>query len=121
MSYNVTDLLIENKNAVSDIEAYCLVSNNITVDHGIEGSVDGQTYIIGVAMCSVSSEMCVDVLTMGIHGVRLGGAVLPGDPITADANGKGIKAIAGEFIVGFAITAGAPNSIIPVRVFGHRL
>jgi hypothetical protein len=62
----------------------------------------------------------VDVEIGGIGKVRLGGVVAAGDPITSDANSKGVAAsfAAGQtrYVIGFAIEPGVADDIIRYRV-----
>jgi hypothetical protein len=57
-----------------------------------------------------------DVVRAGLASVRLGGTVQSGDPLTSDANGKAIKAVAApgqtRRIVGFADQPGVADDII---------
>ena len=75
---------------------------------GITGSMGGQ------------SGQPVDLTILGPGEVRIGGNVAFGDPLTSDANGKAIKAVAAagttKFIVGYALAAGAADDVIPVRI-----
>lgn len=62
----------------------------------------------------------LDVTKAGISKVRLGGTVANGDPLTADANSKAIKAVAtagaNVAIIGFAESDGDADEIIPYMV-----
>ncbi|QFR32391.1 hypothetical protein [Ancylobacter sp. TS-1] len=62
----------------------------------------------------------VDITLQGPAEVRLGGNVGFNDPLTADANGKAIVAVAGaganKRIIGYALAPGALDDIIPIRV-----
>lgn len=67
----------------------------------------------------------LDVTEVGIDEVRLGGTVAFGDPLTADANGKAIKAVVVNSTVvstfGFARAAGVADDIIPYLAVPGRL
>lgn len=56
----------------------------------------------------------------GVGEVQLGGAVDAGDPLTANANAKAIEALPSNStqvrIIGFALTAGAADDIIPYSI-----
>ena len=58
----------------------------------------------------------VDVDLGGMPEVELGGTVAAGDPLTADANGKAVKAIpaagANVRIIGFSDTSGTAGAVI---------
>lgn len=62
----------------------------------------------------------LDVTLSGLAELQLGGAVDAGDPLTADADGKGIVAapVAGSVIryAVFALGEGVEDDIIPVLV-----
>lgn len=62
----------------------------------------------------------LDVDMAGVSEVRLGGNVVAGDPLTADAAGKAIKALpvanAIVRIIGFAMSDGAADDIIPYHI-----
>lgn len=65
----------------------------------------------------VDSGGMADVVEVGIDEVRLGGNVSFGDPLTADANGKAIKAVPVDAttvrVFGFARANGVADDIIP--------
>ena len=74
--------------------------------------------LIGVSPpLGVDAGKMADVIQVGEGEVRCGGDVDFGDPLTADANGKAVKAVpvAGSVvrIVGFAQADGALGDIIP--------
>lgn len=56
----------------------------------------------------------VRVMLSGISPVKLGGAVTRGNPITSDAAAKGVAAVLGQNIIGFAMASGVNGDIIPV-------
>jgi hypothetical protein len=62
----------------------------------------------------------LDVALSGLAELRLGGPVDAGDPLTADADGKGVVAapVAGSVIryAAIALDEGVENDIIPVLV-----
>src|SRR5260221_8513962 len=62
----------------------------------------------------------IDITMHGIGDLILGGAVTRGDPITTDANGKGVTAAPGagvnNRIIGVAMASGVLNDIIPVLI-----
>lgn len=61
-----------------------------------------------------------DVVQVGWDEVRVGGDVTFGDPLTANAAGKAVKAVpvAGSVIriIGYAMSDGADGDIIPYQV-----
>ena len=64
-----------------------------------------------------ADAMC-DVHRGGLSSVRLGGTVVAGDPLTSDADGKAIKAVAATgttvWIVGYADAPGVVDDIVDV-------
>jgi hypothetical protein len=58
----------------------------------------------------------VEVIHAGLASVLLGGAVVNGDFITSDAQGRGVRAVAGDRYVGFALEDGVAGAGIEVLV-----
>lgn len=62
----------------------------------------------------------VDIVQVGWGEVRAGGNIVFGDPLTADAQGRAVKAVAAAGtvvrIVGFAMSDAALGDIIPINV-----
>ena len=58
----------------------------------------------------------VDVGHFGIFDLKLGGAVARGDPLTSDAAGAGVVAVATNRIGAFANISGVAGDIIPVTL-----
>lgn len=98
------------------------------------GAADGQVVqaaAVGDKLIGVSNELAAaigercDIVRVGIADVQLGGAVARGDPITSDANGKGVAAApaAGinNSIIGFAETSGVLDDVIPVLLAPGRI
>lgn len=108
----------------SQIHTYCVVSdapddtyfagcivrqvNAAGADGQAELAVDASRMYAGVLHCpgrkaAFKKGQPIAVASTGIIKIIAGaGGILPGDPIKADANGKGVKAAAGDFIVGWA-------------------
>jgi hypothetical protein len=92
------------------------------------GTADGQVVqaaaaadlLIGVASRDFDAAIGerIDVMTHGIAAVKLGGAVTRGQPVTSDANGKGIAAApaagANARVVGIAMASGVLDDVIDV-------
>ncbi|MDO5704043.1 MAG: DUF2190 family protein [Paracoccus sp. (in: a-proteobacteria)] len=70
--------------------------------------------LIGVSdrMGAAAGGMC-DVHRLGLAATLLGGAVSAGDPVSADAEGRAVKATTGR-IIGYADEPGAEGDIIDV-------
>lgn len=56
----------------------------------------------------------LDVVIGGIAPVDIAGNIAAGEPVTAAADGKGVKADEGDFRVGFAIEGGANGDRISI-------
>lgn len=76
--------------------------------------------LIGVASrdFDAASGERIDVMTHGIAAVKLGGAVTRGQPVTSDANGKGVAAApaagANARVIGIALASGVLNDVVDV-------
>lgn len=92
------------------------------------GAADGQVVqaaaaadlLIGVASRGFDAALGerIDIMTHGIAEVKLGGAVTRGQPVTSDANGKGVVAApaagANARVVGIALASGVLDDVIDV-------
>lgn len=56
------------------------------------------------------------LMLLGISDLKLGGTVTRSDELTSDANGKGVKAAAGQSTMAIALASGVSGDIIPVYV-----
>lgn len=106
--------------AAAEIDGYVIVTYAApAAGKTVTTATNGTAPLVGVsdAMGAPIGGMC-DVHRAGLVSVRLGGAVSAGDPITADANGRGIEAAPASgdsvFIVGFADEPGVADDIIDV-------
>lgn len=79
------------------------------------GATDGLIGIFQHITANANDSVRV-MLTGGISRLKLGGAVTRGDRITSDANGKGVKAVLGNSIIGYALASGVENDIIPALI-----
>lgn len=91
------------------------------------GAADGEVvqaaaatdFLMGVceSVGPASGERC-DIVKSGIADVEFAGVVARGEPVTADADGKGVKAApaagANARIIGFAEVTTAAGDIAPV-------
>ena len=97
----------KSRNAASAIAgcslaAYTANADEVTLATGSAAPIVGVTDTIDVA----TGEL-VDVQMTQLADVRFGAAVAPGDPLTADAEGRAIKAVKGAagvivYCIGFA-------------------
>ena len=78
--------------------------------------------LIGLSdMLAAADGQTADVIMSGSGELELGGTVSAGDPITSDANGKGVAgaAGAGNVAIGYALSAGVAGDIIDVAIARH--
>lgn len=61
----------------------------------------------------------VDIIRGGIASVTYGGTVTRGDPLTAGADGKAVKAATGQRVLGFAEQSGVANDVGSVFISPH--
>ena len=109
-------LLTKSHPASAAIGAYLIVAFSDAAASGKVGPATaatqpfaGTTGKIGASAAGVM----VDVEKAGIVPVQLGGTVAAGDPLTANASSKAIKAtVAGQRIIGFAEAPGTADDII---------
>ncbi|PLD17815.1 hypothetical protein B6J54_03395 [Klebsiella quasipneumoniae] len=75
-------------------------------------AVNGSKLIIGVTtIVAASVGEPADVVRSQLTPVVYGDDVVAGDPLTADAEGRAVKATAGQFYLGFAEYDGAEDDI----------
>jgi hypothetical protein len=107
--------------AAAAISAYTLVKpSGVNAGEVVPGAAATDA-VVGVAQnVDVALGQAVDVIFDGSANVLLGGTVAEGDPITSDANAKGVKAApaagTNNRIVGFAGSPGVSGDIIPVTL-----
>ena len=112
----MTPLLTKAFFSANAIAGYLIVAgaagNVLSLATGPTDSLIGATDPLGV-----DAGKMADIVQVGEGEVRCGGDVDFGDPLTADANGKAVKAVPVEGavvrIVGFAQGDGAEDDIIP--------
>lgn len=105
--------------AVAAISAYTIVKPSGVNDGEVVPAAAATDKILGVAQnLDVAQGQYVDVILDDSANVMLGGTVAEGDPITSDANAKGVKAVpaagANNRILGYALASGVAGDIIPV-------
>lgn len=111
--------LIKAFEATADITGKHIVKFSDAANSNKIATADGPTApLVGVAdaMGAKQGGMC-DVHLAGITTVKLGGAVAAGDPLTAAADGRAIKLVAGagqtRIGIGFAQAPGVADDEIP--------
>jgi hypothetical protein len=114
-------ILIKNLIASAIIAAFRIV-RGVTDEQHVTTAIDSQAPMLGVsnALGVEAIGDRVDVITHGFADVEYGGAVSIGDPLTADAQGRAVKAtFVGEqvvYIVGYAATDGVLGDIGSMRI-----
>lgn len=131
----MNSLLQKSFKAEAAIAAYRIVKPG-TADTQVLQAAAATDFLIGVSNeVGAAINERQDIVVIGIADLELGGTVTRGDPITADANGKGVAATrhthtentAGAYtqnattgaaaagrIIGFALVSGVASDIIPV-------
>lgn len=107
--------------AAAAISAYTLTKPSGVNDGEMIPAAAATDAILGVAQnVDVAQGQAVDVIHEDSANVKLGGTVAFGDPITSDANAKGVKANPGagvnNRIIGYALASGVAGDIIPVAI-----
>jgi hypothetical protein len=74
----------------------------------------GVSDYLGVVYDSALARNDIDVHVIGAPQLQVGGAVAAGDKLTADADGKGVVAAAGNLVYAMANAAGVAGDIIEV-------
>lgn len=75
-------------------------------------AVNGSKLIIGVTtIVAASVGEPADVVRSQLTPVIYGDDIVAGDPLTADAEGRAVKATAGQFYLGFAEYDGAEDDL----------
>lgn len=114
--------LIKSYVAVADIAAYLIVKAAAPAAGTTIATATAATdSLLGVVdSLGGSAGRAVDVTLQGPAEVRLGANVAFNDPLTSDATGKAITAVASaganKRIVGYALAPGAVGDLIPIRV-----
>lgn len=109
---------IRSYEAAEDIEGNLIVQFAAPgTDQTVEVADAATGALVGVAdSMGADSGGMLDVHRGGLVGVRLGGAVNAGDPLTSDANGKAVAASATASttvrVIGYADAAGVADDII---------
>tara|TARA_B100000965_G_scaffold392723_2_gene402603 strand:- start:786 stop:1166 length:381 start_codon:yes stop_codon:yes gene_type:complete len=106
---------ITTKSAEADIAAFRLTKFG-TADESVVAATDGSAFIAGVnGELDVKTGEPADIVRSGIPLVQFGGTVTKGDPLTAGADGKAVKAEpaagANVFIAGYAEVDGVDGDI----------
>ncbi|UYZ84290.1 DUF2190 family protein [Entomomonas sp. E2T0] len=102
--------------AITDIEANLIVATT-----GNDGEAKQATaatdYLLGTSSeIGVTQGRHVSVIRSGLSNVVYGGTIAIGDPVTSDAQGRAIKATAGDKTIGFAEVAGVEGDIGSIYV-----
>lgn len=104
--------------AAADIEPRRAVTYAApTADKSVQQATGSTLPFVGVSdtLGADAGDMC-DVHRAGLPGVKLGGTVQAGDPLTSDANGKAVKAVPGAgttvYLFGYADEHGVADDII---------
>lgn len=106
--------LIKNKVAEADVAAYRIVKHGSA--GGVVQAADASAALVGISIeLPAAAGARLDVAQGGIPSVEYGDTIAAGDPLTADADGKAVKAAPAAaqnaFIIGFAEVDGVAGDI----------
>lgn len=113
--------------ALKQYDAGAAVGANLIVKPGsadgavlqAAGATDALVGVSGNIAAAIGERL--DVIKSGIADVVYGGTITRGDPVTSDANGKAVKAVAGQNSIGNAEVSGVSGDIGSVQVNPHVL
>jgi len=102
--------------AAAITEAFTIAKNGADDDAYIlaTGATDNLVAIFQHTV--TASGLTVRLMTHGISSIVYGGTVTRGAPLTSDANGRAVVAVAGQSIIGFATVAGVSGDIGYCRI-----
>ena len=106
------EILNKTFTAASVVSPYRLVKFAASLNQ-IEQAASAADQCFGVANLIGADAIGdrVDVVVMGIAEVEFGGVVTAGNPLTADAEGKAVVAVAGDVVAGCAMASGVAGDI----------
>lgn len=112
-------LLAKNRVAEATILPNRIVKPGAT-DDGVLMAAAATDFLIGVVegVAPVLGERGA-VELVGIAELKLGGTIVRGGPVTSDATGQGVAAIAGNRAVGYAMVSGVAGDVIEVLLCQH--
>lgn len=113
----VTSLLEKEAKCTAAIATQYLIAKFGADDDTFSQATAATENLIGIfQFTTTAAGERVRLMLEGISNLKIGGVVTRGDPVTSDANGKGVKAVLGQNIIGFALASGVLNDIIPVFI-----
>jgi hypothetical protein len=114
--FGKTTIIAKAANAESIVQEKTLLVFGAN-ENNVKPAAGGTALILGIAeFTTARTGDQITILVEGIGEVVLGGPVGITDPITADADAKGVKAAATNYIIGYAMKAGVKDDIIPVMI-----
>lgn len=93
------------------------VKPRVLVCHGSKDglakqAIDGSALLIGVSTIVGGADgEVIDVIRSGLAPIFYSEAIVIGDPITANTDGRAKKAASGDFIIGYAEVAGDADEL----------
>jgi hypothetical protein len=112
-------ILCLNRVAVGAILPYRIITAGVA-DDAVAQSTAGSEKLVAVSGqlgCATTERL--DVYYQGCVPVEYGGTIANGDPITADADGRAVKAGPDDTVIGHAMEAGAADEIGSVLLGGN--
>lgn len=109
------DLIYINRKASGAVSPYRFVKGTATDGVVAQSSAKSDAHVGICGQIGAADGLRLDIVHAGITDVEFGGTVAFGDPLTADANGKAVKAGPGDRVAAFALenaTAGVIGTCI---------
>jgi hypothetical protein len=97
----------------------------IAGDHKVDKAVSAAAPMLGVAYkpseySGLTAEAAIgerlDVMCQGVAEVEFAGVVAEGLPVTCNASGKGVAAVAGDYFIGYVQVATVAGQFAPVKL-----
>lgn len=109
-------LLTQSYRTAAAVAGYLIVAHGATARSAVLATSATDALIGAVGELGSFDGGMADVVKAGVSSVRLGGSVANGDPLTANAAGKAVKAVktagANVRIIGFAESPGEADDVI---------
>lgn len=109
-------LLTQSYRTAAAVAGYLIVAHGATARSAVLATSATDPLIGAVGELGSFDGGMADVVKTGVSSVRLGGSVANGDPLTANAAGKAVKAVKSAGvnvrIIGFAESPGEADDVI---------
>ncbi len=115
-------LLTKNRTAVGAIERYRIIKLTANDGEATQSSAAADRSLGVSTVDRADDGERIDVEHAGIVPVTYGAdGIVPGTPLTSDANGKAVAAVATNFALGFAMESGDTDEVGSVLIAPHQM